>query len=68
MKHMHRLMVTSNTYRAASTPDAADSTSDRDKKLDHLFHGSDSARTISIRALSDGLQTMPYRTMRVRKT
>lgn len=32
MKHIHRLMVTSNTYRAASTPDAADIAIDRDNK------------------------------------
>src|SRR5262249_17356998 len=28
MKHMHRLMVTSNTYRQASTPDSSDLTLD----------------------------------------
>ena len=32
MKAMHRLMVTSNTYRMASTPDAADVAIDTDNK------------------------------------
>jgi hypothetical protein len=32
MKHMHRLMVTSNTYRQASTPDTADVAIDPDNQ------------------------------------
>jgi hypothetical protein len=32
MKHLHRLMVTSSTYRQASTPDAADMNIDPDNK------------------------------------
>src|SRR5438132_9477847 len=32
MKQMHKLMVTSNTYRMASTPDAANAALDRDNK------------------------------------
>ena len=32
MKHMHRLILTSNTYRMASTPDDADLALDRDNK------------------------------------
>jgi hypothetical protein len=32
MKHLHRLIVTSSTYRQASTPDEASATIDRDNK------------------------------------
>ncbi len=32
MKHLHRLIVTSSTYRQASTPDAANAQIDRDNK------------------------------------
>ncbi len=32
MKHLHRLIVTSSTYRLASTPDAANAVLDRDNK------------------------------------
>ncbi len=32
MKHLHRLIVTSSTYRTSSTPDAADAALDRDNK------------------------------------
>ncbi|MCI0682090.1 MAG: DUF1549 and DUF1553 domain-containing protein [Gemmataceae bacterium] len=32
MKHIHRLIVTSSAYRMASTPDAANTTLDRDNK------------------------------------
>jgi Protein of unknown function (DUF1553)/Protein of unknown function (DUF1549) len=32
MKHIHRLIVTSNTYRLASTPDQANAAVDRDNK------------------------------------
>jgi hypothetical protein len=36
MKHIHKLIVTSNTYRQASTPDARNAAVDRDNK--YLWH------------------------------
>jgi hypothetical protein len=51
MKHMHRLIVTSATYRMASTPDDADLALDRDNK--YLWRMP--SRRLEAEAVRDGL-------------